>query len=113
MTFARSSFHVEDEALVPKDMKQPHKTIRCVERFIRRSCAEIAKNNEDDLISFHYEDDERCNSTLRGNFRYKERKLSPELVSALIPDKIGSSLVDRYKPKKNPKVVISVPAYFT
>ena len=50
---------------------------------------------------------------MRVKFRYKERKLSPESVWALILDKIRSSLVDHYKITKHPKVVISILAYFT
>ena len=46
------------------------------------------------------------------SFWYKEGKLSPELVSMLILDKIRSSRVDRYKLTKRPEVVISVPVCF-
>ena len=94
-------------------MKQPHQTIRCVKRLIGRSSTEIANKNEDDLIIFRYENDEKDNATVRASFRYKERKPLPEFVSAFILYKISSSLIDRYKLKNRPKVVISVPAYFT
>ena len=103
VTFARSSFHVGHQALIHEDMKQSYQTIHCVKRLIGRSCAEIANNNEDDLITFHYEDDGSNNATARVNFWYKERKLSPEFISALILYKIRSSLIDRYKLKKRPK----------
>ena len=43
VTFARYSFQVSRGALIHEDMKQPHQTIRCVNRLIGRSCAEIAK----------------------------------------------------------------------
>ena len=63
--FARSSSHLGHEALVQKDMKQPHQMIRCVKHLIGRSCAEISSNGEDDLMAFHYEDEENKNAIVR------------------------------------------------
>ena len=65
----------------------------------------MANNNEDDLITIHYEDDERNNAIVRVNLRYKERKMSPELVSALILDMIRSCLTDHYKLKNPPRLL--------
>ena len=115
VTFTKRTLHIGHEADEREDRKNPKQTVRFCKRIMGRSCAELSET-EKKLISFDLATMKGNKAGVRVQFLEKERVLHPEFVSGMILSHIRHVQVKNYDVKgklKMPKVVISVPAYFS
>ena len=83
-----------------------------MKRLIGRSLTDIQAYGEEKLINYRYKDP-KWKAHICVKYRHNEQKFLPEFISALILSEIRKHIASKYNIEGLPKVVISVPAYFT